>query len=820
VVNALNDLRYTFRNILKQPGFAAVVVITLALGIGASTAIFSVVNAVLLRPLPFPNSDRLQVVWGNYRALNIERLPAKAAEFYDYSQQRQIFDTVAGYTNHSFNVSSGSEPERIRGAYVTANLFPMLEAQAALGRVFTADEQTEGRNRVVVLSDGFWRRRFAGDHNVINQSITLDNESYTVIGVMPGTFQFPHPSFTSFAGGEPADVWVPLAYTQEQIANRRGPYFLNVLGRLAPGVTLEQARSHMNALAQRFERELPGYRGPHGEDGGWRISVTPLQEEIVGGSRRALLVLLFSVGLLLLIACANVANLLLMRSAKRHKELAIRAALGASRWKLVKQLLVEGLVLAILAAALGLVFVNWGIDLLAALGPSILPRAQEVSIDARVFAFMALAVVLISIGFGLVAVQPVSKLDLQESLKSTRQAVGGTRRQWSNFLVVAEVSLAVLLLVGSGLLVKSLLHLQRTNPGIVANELISVEIDLSASTYQEPERASDFYRRLVQQVQSLPAVHSASFATVQPLSGSAGSDPFAIEGRQLDPTNLTSAGWQLVGANYLKTLGISLLRGRDLSPADMEPGAPPVAVINEKMAARYWPNEDPIGRRITLGLPRPDNPWITIVGIAKDVPHRAVDSQPEPDWYTSRVLSPQRHRYLFVRSAQPASSLTTAIRNEVATIDRYQPLTSVKTMTEVIGATTAPRRFNALLLGVFAAIALVLATLGIYSVISYSITLRTQEIGIRMALGARRQAILLMVLRKGMAPTLIGAAIGLAVALAMTRWMSSMLFGISASDPMTYAAVLLLALSAALLACSIPARRATKVDPLVALRYE
>ncbi len=816
----MHDLRYALRSLFKQPGFAAVVVITLALGIGASTAIFSVVNAVLLRPLPFPNSDRLQVVWGNYRALNIERLPAKAAEFYDYSQQRQVFDSVAGYTNHSFNVSSGSGPERIRGAYVTANLFSMLEAQAALGRVFTADEQQEGRDRVVVLSDGFWRRHFAGDPNIINQSVTLDNESYTVIGVMPATFQFPHPSLTSFTGGEPADVWVPLTYTTEQVANRRGPYFLNVLARLAPGVTLEQARSHMNALAQRFERELPGYRGPHGEDGGWRISVTPLQEEIVGGGRRALLVLLFSVGLLLLIACANVANLLLMRSAKRHKELAIRAALGASRWTLVRQLLIEGLMLAILAAALGLVFVNWGIDLLAALGPSILPRAQEVSIDARVFAFMALAVALISIGFGLVAVRPVSKLDLQESLKTTRQAGGGRRRQWSNILVVAEVSLAVLLLVGSGLLVRSLLHLQRTNPGIVADELMSVEIDLSASTYQEGERASDFYRRLVQQVQTLPGVHSASFGTVQPLSGSAGSDPFAIEARQLDPTNLTSAGWQLVGANYLKTLGIPLARGRDLTPEDMAPGAPPVAVINEKMAMRYWPNEDPIGRRITLGLPRPDNPWITIVGIAKDVPHRAVDSQPEPDWYTSRVISPQRHRYLFVRSALPASSLTAAIRNEVATIDRNQPLTSVKTMTEVIGATTAPRRFNALLLGVFAAIALVLATVGIYSVISYSITLRTQEIGIRMALGARRPAILLMVLRKGMALTLIGAAIGLAGAFALTRWMSSMLFGISASDPMTYVVVLLLALAAALLACSVPARRATRVDPLVALRYE
>ncbi|HEY4423836.1 MAG TPA: ABC transporter permease [Pyrinomonadaceae bacterium] len=808
----MNDLRYALRSLFKQPGFAAVVVVTLALGIGASTAIFSVVNAVLLRPLPFPHAERLQVVWGNYRSLNIERLRAKAAEYEDYAKQTEVFDAVAAYANHSFNVMTAAEPERIRGAYVSANLFPMLEAQPSTGRVFTSNEQ-----RVVVLSDGYWQRRFAGDRGVIDQTITLDNESYTVIGVMPAGFQFPHPSFSS---GEPADVWAPLSYGQDQVTKRSGPYFLNVLARLKPDVTLEQSRAHMNALAQRFERELSGYRGPNGEDGGWRITVMPLQEEIVGGSRRALLVLLFSVGLLLLIACANVANLLMMRSAKRHKELAIRAALGASRWKIARQLVVEGLVLATIAAVLGLLFVNWGIGLLVALGPSIVPRAQEVNIDARVFAFMALTVAAISIGFGLIAARPVSKLDLNESLKNTRLAGGVQRRHWSNVLVVAEVSLAVLLLISSGLLTRSLLLLQETSTGITTDGLLSVEFDLSAATYSDAERASDFFRRLVPEAQSVLGVQSASFGTNQPLSGTAGSDPFAIEGRKLDPSNLTSAGWQLVGENYLRTLGIQVMKGRDFTVADMQPGAPPVAVINETMAARYWPNEDPIGRRITLGLPRPDNPWITIVGIAEDVPHRAVGSKPEPDWYASQLSAPQRHRYLFVHSAMPAAELTAAIRKKVAAIDPYQPLTSVKTMEQVIDTTTAPRRFNALLLGVFAAIALTLATLGIYSVISYSITLRTAEIGIRMALGANRPAILMMVLRKGIMLTAIGAAIGLIGALALTRWMSSLLFGVSATDPATYVIVLLVALGAALLACSIPASRATRVDPLIALRYE
>lgn len=808
----LNDLRYALRSLRKQPGFAAVVVVTLALGIGASTAIFSVVNAVLLRPLPFPHAERLQVVWGNYRSLNIERLPAKAAEYEDYAKQTEVFDAVAAYANHSFNVTSGSEPERVRGAYVSPNLFPMLEAHAGIGRVFVGDEQ-----RVVVLSDGFLQRRFAGDRGVINQTVTLDNESYTVIGVMPAGFQFPHPSFTS---GEPADVWVPLSYAPDQVATRGGPYFLNVLARLKPGVTLEQSRSHMNALAGRFERELPGYRGPNGEDGGWHITVTPLQEEIVGSSRRALLVLLFSVGLLLLIACANVANLLLMRSAKRHRELAIRAALGANRWTIARQLLVEGVVMATLAAALGLLFVHWGIDAVVALGPAIVPRAQEVNIDGRVFGFMALAVAVISIGFGLVAARPISKLALNECLKNTRTGSGVQRRQWSSVLVIAEVALAVLLLIGSGLLAKSLWRLQQTNPGIAPDELVSAEFDLSATTYDDVEHTSAFYRRLVILLQAMPGVQSVSFGTNQPLSGTAGSDPFAIEGRKLDPSNLTSAGWQLVGADYLKTLGIQLVRGRDFTPEDMEPGAPPVAVINERMAARYWPNEDPIGRRITLGLPRPDNPWVAIIGVARDMPHRAVDSKPEPDWYASRLVSPQRHRYVFVRSALPAATLTAAIRNTVASIDPHQPISSVKTMDQVISTTTAPRRFNALLLGMFAAIALVLATLGIYSVISYSITLRTQEIGIRMALGANRPAILRMVLRKGLVLTLIGAGIGLVGAFALTRWMSSLLFGVSASDPATYVIVLLVALGAALLACMVPARRATRVDPLVALRYE
>src|SRR5689334_10669560 len=721
------DLRYALRALLKQPGFALVVVFTLALGIGGTTTIFSVVNSVLLRPLAYPHSERLQVIWGNYRQLNIERLPAKAAEFEDYARETQVFDIVAAYANHSFNVSAGGEAERVTGAQVSRNLFSLLEATPIAGRTFTDAEKDA---RVIVLSYGYWQRRFGGSPQIIGQQISLDGESYSVVGVMPATFQFPHPGLR---GSEPADLWTPLTYSIDDVVNRRGPYLLVVFGRLAPGVTLDQARAQMDAVGARFERELRGYRGPNGEDGGWRISVVPLHEEIVGGARRPLLVLLGAVGVLLLIAAANVANLLLLRAARRQRELAIRAALGAGRWRLTRQLVLEGALLTCIAAGLSLLFARWGIDLLLALGPNILPRAHELTIDVRVFGFTAVVALAISVVFGLVPLRQVSRIDLRESLNRTSQNSSAGPGRWSDVLVIAEVSLAVLLLVGSGLLVKSLFQLQRVNPGLVTENLVSAELDLSSSRYREERDAAKFFRELVQRVESTPGVQAVSFSTQQPLSGAAGNDPFAIEDRKLDPANLTTAGWQVVGPDYLKTLGVPLIRGRDLMLQDLDLAAPPVAVINERMAARFWPNEEPLGKRLTLGLPRPDNPWVTIVGVAKDIPHGALDAPAAPDWYLSRTPAVQRHRYLLVRSVLPAATLASAIRKQVAAIDPQQPLTSVKTMNEVVAATTAPRRFNTILLGLFAAIALLLATVGTYSVISYATALRTKEIGIRAA---------------------------------------------------------------------------------------
>ena len=813
----VKDIQYGFRSLVKRPSYTAIALITLALGIGANSAIFSVVNSVLLRPLAYRDSDRLVLIWGNFSKLNIERLTAKAAEYEDYRTQHQIFDQVAAFNNQSLNLTSVDQAERIVGARVTANLFSMLGAQTELGRSIATDEAEAGHNMVVVLSHGFWQRHFGGEATAVGQRLKLNDQDYTVIGVMPAGFQFPHASLP-FA--QPAEVWIPLAYSSEQVAQRQGPYYLNVLAHLKPGITLSQTRTQMNTLGQMFEKEYRGYRGPNGEDGGWRITIAPLQEEAVGNSRTALLILFGAVGLVLLIACANVANLMLVRAAAQQKEVAIRAALGASRWRIARQWVIESLLLALLGSGLGLLLARWGIDLIIKLDPAGLPRVQEIKIDARVVVFTTGLAILTGVLCSLIPALRASNLDLQSALKESRTLGGGRRQYGRNLLVVGEVALSLMLLIGAGLLVKTFVRLQRVNPGVAADQVLTAQINLPESRYREPAQASAFYRELIERLETLPGVQGASVSTMRPLNGTARNDPFAIEGRPFDSSNLTSAGWQMVDANYFRTLGIPVVQGRDLTAQDTDEKSPIVAIINEAMARRFWPNENPIGRRITLGLPRPDNPWVTIVGIAKDLPHRAIDSPPEPDWYLSRALGPQRDRYLFVRTAGDPINLAAAIRSQVSAIDREQPVTNIKAMRDVIAETIAPRKFNMLLFGLFAAIAVVLAAMGIYGVISYAVAERTQEIGIRVALGARAVDVMNLVLRGGLNLALIGIAIGLAGAFALTRLMKSVLFGVTPTDAVTFASVSVGVIAVALLACYIPARRATKVDPLVALRYE
>lgn len=811
----IQDLRFAIRMLLRQKMFSLAAIVALALGIGVNTAVFSVVNAVLLRPLPYQNSDRMVLLWGNFLKLNIEQMRAKAAEYVDYRDQTQSFEQVAAFNTADFNFTGGQQPERIAGASVTANLFSMLGTTAAQGRLISPEENQTGRDKVIVLSHGFWQRRLGGAANVINSNVRLNDQNYTVIGVMPAGFEFPHASF-NFT--EPAEFWVPLAFTTDQITERQRPYYLNVIGLLKPNVTLEQSRTEMTALAQRFEQQYPGYRGPNNADGGWRITVVPLQEQIIGNSRRALLVLFAAVGLVLLIACANAANLLLMRATVRQKELAVRAAIGASRNRLFRQLLTESLLLSGLGGVCGLALAWWGIKGLLALSPDNLPRLSETNLDGRVLWFTVGISLLTGLIFGIAPALQASKVDLQQSLKEGAAATRG--RHWlRNALVVGEVAIAMVLLIGAGLLLNSFLQLQRINPGVDVNRVLSAEIALPNSRYPEPAKAAAFYQELLRKMESLPGVESASLSTIQPLSQSAVNDPFSIEGRAMDFNNPSVAGWQLIAPNYFRSLGIGLVAGRDFNEHD-NTEVSGVAIINDALAKRYFPNENPIGKRITLGIPRPENPWKTIVGIVKNIPHKGLESSTEPDLYLPYLQQPRCDAYLLARASASPLSLAAAVREQVLAIDKDQPVASVKPLTELVAATTAPRRFNTLLLGIFATVALLLAAVGIYSVISYSVTQRTQEIGIRMALGASANDVTRLIVKQGMIPALIGIAVGVAGAITAARAMTSLLFGVKATDPLTFVLVAIALTAIAMLACYFPARRAAKVDPIKTLRHE
>ena len=807
------DLRYGARMLLRQRAFTIAAVIALALGIGANTAVFSVVNAVLLRPLPYQNSDRMAMIWGNFLTFSMERLRAKAAEYVDYRDQTRIFEAVAAFSTADFNFTGAQQPARIAGASVTANLFPMIGAKAAQGRLISPEENQTGRDNVVVVSHQFWQKRMGAEANVIGRSVRLDDRNYTVIGVMPADFEFPHPSF-NFA--EPVEFWVPLAFTTGQVAQRQRPYYLNVIGLLKRDVTIDQARAEMSALGQRFEREHQSYRGPKNSDMGWRITVTPLQEQIVGNSRRALLVLFAAVGLVLLIACANAANLLLMRATVRQKEMAIRAAMGAHRLRLIRQLLTESLLIAAMGAAGGLTLAWLGVKALVALGPENLPRLQEIDVDGRVLFFTLALSVLTGLIFGLAPALQASRPRLQHTLKEGGAATTRGRHWLRNLLVIGEVAIAMTLLVGAGLMLNSFARLQRVDTVVDVDKTLTVEINLPPTKYAEPAQVTAFFQELVHRVESLPGVEQVSLSNVMPLGAYALNDPFAIEGRAYTADNATWAAWQAVMPNYFRTLGIPFIAGRDFT----EQGAGVASgetVINETMARRYFPNENPIGKRIALGK---GPPWLTIVGVVKDIRQRGLESEVGPDWYFPFPRRPSVYACLLLRTSGDRMSLASAVRGQISAIDKDQPVLTIRTLNEVIISTTAPRRFNTLLLAIFAAVALALAAVGIYSVISYSVTQRTQEVGVRMALGARPGDVIRLVLKQGLALTLIGVAAGILGAIAAAHVMSGLLYGVTATDPATFVAISLLLAIVAMLACYLPARRAARVEPIAALRRE
>jgi putative ABC transport system permease protein len=816
------DLRYGARMLMKNPGFTLVAVVTLAIGIGANSAIFSVVNSVLLRELPYRGPHRLVMVWSDRPLQQAQtgwtEWPFTAANFRDLRDQNQSFEQMAAFTAHRLNITGGDEPELLGGVRATANLFALLGVEARHGRVFHPEEDQPGNNRVVVLSDGLWRRRFGSDPKIIGQTISLDNESYTVIGVAPPNFQFPPKASLPVAYQFPPEVdyYTPLALTPGEWSNR-GPGFLTAIARLKPQTSFEQAQADVVAIAERLAQQYPDSNRNES------VRLVSMHQQVVGKTQTALLALLGAVGFVLLIACANVANLLLARAAARQKEMAIRAALGAGRRRVIRQLLTESLLLAASAGALALPLAVWNVGLLRTIAADNFPRAGEIGVDGRVVSFTLVVSLLTGIIFGLIPALQASRTDLNETLKEGRRSSGAGSNRLGGLLVVSEVALSLLLLVGAGLMLRSFIRLMSVDPGFDPQNALTMVIGLPQSKYQPPQRAA-FFDQLLERLRAAPGVRSVG-AVYPPLGGGEAGAGFSIEGRPpAAPGEPRLAAPRWVSPDYFKAMKIQLLKGRVFTEGDSI-NALPVIIINEAMARQYWPNEDPIGKRVAStddNFWRDKRLWREIVGVVKDVRYTALDTEARAQMYTPFTQFPPvfSDRTLVARTDGDPLKLVAAVRGEVHAIDKDQPISHIRTMEELVAGSVSERRFNMSLLAVFAGLALLLAAVGIYGVMSYSVEQRTREIGLRMALGAQTRDVLRLVVRQGMTLTLIGAVIGLIAAIGLTRLIKSLLFGVSATDPVTFFVIPLLLALVALLACYLPARRATKVDPLVALKAE
>jgi putative ABC transport system permease protein len=805
----LQDVRYGLRVLLKRPGFTAVAVVTLALGIGANTAIFSLVSAVLVRPLKYRDAERLVMVWESAPAAGFPRDNPATGNYADWKEQNQVFEDMAAVDQRTYDLTGEGEPEKLFAFGVTANFFPLLGSTPELGRTFLPEEDRPGAARVAVISHGLWQSRFGGEREVVGRDIMLDGEPYTVVGVMPRDFQFEFPE---------VGAWVPAALTPEQLANH-SDHYLEVIARLKPGVTAERAGEDIRAIMLRIAALYPN------DAQGVGAVAVPLREQLAGDARRPLTMLLVAVALVLLIACANVAGVLLARAASRRREMALRAALGASRWRIVRQLLTESLLLGGAGGLLGSLLALWAFAFLGQLIPPGMREMAELRLDVPVLLFTLAVSLLSGLVFGLAPALHATGADLNDALKQggARSGTGAGARRLRGAFVVTQVALALVLLVGAGLLIQTLYRLRGQYSGLRPESILTARTQLAGNRYKEHTQRVSFYERVLARVRALPGVVAAGYTTAVPLTRKGGSNGLSIEGRDNGPDSNWNASHRQVSPDYFRALGIPLREGRDFREQDDERAAP-VAVVNETMARQYWPGESAVGKRFKVGTPESPNPWLTIVGVVADVRQMGADAPVKAEMYVpyrqGSAYSFFYPRDLVVRTSVTPGALAAAVRQAVHEVDPRQPVAGVRTLDEVLGRETAERRVGVVLLTAFAALALLLAALGIYGVLSYFVVQHTPEIGVRMALGARGADVLRLVVGKGMRLALAGVFVGLAGAAALTRLMRGLLFEVSASDPLTFCLIALLLALVALLACLVPARRATKVDPLVALRYE
>ena len=810
----LRDLRFAWRMLMKSPGFSAAAIVTLALAIGANTAIFSIVNAVLLRPLPYREADRLAMIWSEFPERHWTQNPVYPGDYQGWKEQSRSFEDIAALDDRSFNLTRSSAPaEQIPGERVSANFFSVMKVSARLGRTFTAEEDQAGGPRVAVLSDACWRQRYEADPAVIGQSIALNGETYSIIGVMPPTFQFP-PYVT-----QKAELWTPLG--ADSHSRSHDDHELFCLGRLRAGVLLKDVQAEMNVINARLVREYPV------SNTGWVARVAPLGDEVAAPARPALLVLMGAVGFVLLIGCANIANLLLARSMGRRKEIALRMALGAGRGRIVAQFLAESVLLAVVGAAGGLLLAQWGLQGLLALAPAFTPGVESANVDSRVLAFTVLIAVLTGVIFGIAPALGGAGLDVSENLKEGGRSstTGRARQRLRSALVVGEFALALVLLIGAGLLIRSFISVLRIDPGFSPKNVLTMRISLDGPHYKDSRTQVAFFRNLLARVEALPGVERAGIAVSLPLVGWDGEDFITEMNPNVPLSEGPDGNYQTISPDFFTTLKIPLLRGRYFSDADRE-NTTPVAIINEASAREFWKGRDPVGTRVKMLSEGKDARWRTVVGVVGNLRLKDMTEAARPETYVpyTQLLWARSPRQLLIRTSGNPAALAEAVRAQVAALDKDQPVAEIQTLESIVSMVISARRFSTLLLGIFAALALALAAVGIFGVMAYSVAQRTHEIGIRVALGAGRSVVLRLVLAHGLKLAVAGVALGLAASVALTRvlasFLSDALYEVRDRDPLTFAAVTFLLLLVALAASYLPARRALQVDAAVSLRHE